>query len=97
MELTHDVERVSEVLTEPEGVVDRRVDVAAGDGVADAEQLEAARRVGVDLLRQPVDERVMIQLAEVDRRRHEVVVQPIVGENTVVAHDCVDDSFVSYG
>jgi hypothetical protein len=42
-------EYTSEVFAQAQGIVERRVDVAAGDGIAHPEQLEAAVRV-VDLV-----------------------------------------------
>src|SRR5215469_9388265 len=57
----------SKRLGEAEPVIDRRMNVPGGDGIADSEELISAIGVRTECLLPPVDESRIVDLAAVDR------------------------------
>src|SRR5215203_1881786 len=74
---------------EPAGLVDRGMEGAARDRVADAEQPVRPGRVHDLLLGATPDERVDVQFAAVARPVAQIDVQLVVGERTVLDDDLV--------
>ena len=58
----------SDVLHQPERIIDRRVCVSRADRIADAEELKLAIRVARDLLRAAFSESVVVDCAGVRRQ-----------------------------
>src|SRR3546814_4153073 len=79
-----------DILAQPEGVVDGGVDVAAGDGVADTVEAEAAVRVAHRLLRPAGGERVVVDGAEVGAERLQIEVEVVERQSAVLDHELVD-------
>src|SRR3546814_2128030 len=79
-----------DILAQPEGVVDGCVDVAAGDGVADTVEAEAAVRVAYRLLRPAGGERVVVDGAEVGAERPQIVVEVVERQSAVLDPEMVD-------
>src|SRR3546814_16097593 len=78
-----------DILAQPEGVVDGGVDVAAGDGVADTVEAEAAVRVAHRLLRPAGGERVVVDGAEVGAERPQIEVEVDERQSAVLHHELV--------
>src|SRR3546814_1269861 len=75
-----------DILAQPEGVVDGGVDVAAGDGVADTVEAEAAVRVAHRLLRPAGGERVVVDGAEVGAERLQIEVEVVERQSRSEEH-----------
>src|SRR5471030_2674326 len=59
----------SKIFTQPQRVIDRRMDVTAGHRIADPEELELAFRVGFDRLRRALDDGLDVRLTAIARMR----------------------------
>src|SRR5215469_5214723 len=83
-----------EILAEPQRVIDRRMNIAAGYRIADAEELELALRVGLDRLRLALDDGAQIHLAAIARMRLEGEIELVHRQRAMLDDELVDDALL---
>src|SRR5215470_12913367 len=85
----------SEILREPQSLVDGRVDIARGDRVADPVKRIAAVRIPDEALSAIGDQSLVVDLAEVARARLEREIEILERQRAMLDHDLIDEPLAS--
>src|SRR5215475_10938287 len=82
-------QRSSSILHKPDRVVDRRMNIAARDRVADPEQAIAAEHIVDEGLRPPFEHRGIVDLSKIDRARLKLKIETVDWDRAVFDDDHV--------